>query len=58
MRYEQALTRLELRIPKELNHKLKVEAALQDFVSVNRFIISILKAYSKNPELFEIKKDE
>ncbi len=43
--------RLELKIPKELKHKLKVEAALQDFESVNKFIISILESYLINSEL-------
>jgi len=52
------IVRLELRIPIELKRKLKVEAALRDFVSVNQFIISIAKAYIKNPELFEIEKEQ
>lgn len=44
--------RLELKIPKDLKHKLKVEAALQDFGSVNKFIISVLESHLINAELF------
>lgn len=49
--------RLELRISTELKRKLKIAAALKDFISVNQFIISILKIYDANPKLFEIKKE-
>jgi len=50
------IARVELRIPIELKRKLKVEAALQDFVSINQFIISVLKVYIAKPELFKINQ--